>query len=161
MTTEELIRKTLEAIVEDFNEQIDALGYTASGETAKSWKIEATDTTGTLNGLKSFTTIVQERLDGTGKGAKPKGPPPFQDILDWIQVKGIQGRDKKGRFITHEQFANLVRWSIHHKGTHLYRGLRQGVDMKGIIAKRRNEMISVLGKTWLTKLRTDGIERAI
>lgn len=37
-------------------------------------------------------------------------------ILKWIRVKGIKGRDKKGRFITNEQLSFMIARSIAQKG---------------------------------------------
>jgi hypothetical protein len=162
LTTEDLIKKTLEAIVSDFNEQIDSLGFTASGKTARSWNVVVEGNTGKLFGnWAGFNTIVQSRYSDNGKGRAPGKPPPFQAIFEWIQAKGIQGRNKKGQFITHEQFANAIRWGIAKKGTRLYRGEREGVDMKGIVIQRRREMIDELGKSYVSLIKTDGIEKPL
>ena len=37
-------------------------------------------------------------------------------ILKWAQMKGIRGRDKKGRFITNQSLAFLLARSIYNKG---------------------------------------------
>lgn len=42
--------------------------------------------------------------------------PPLRAILPWISIKGIKGRDKKGRFITKKSLAFLIARSIKQKG---------------------------------------------
>jgi hypothetical protein len=37
-------------------------------------------------------------------------------VLKWIRVKGIKGRDKKGRFISNEQLSFAIARSIAQKG---------------------------------------------
>lgn len=50
---------------------------------------------------------------GRRKGARFPPPAP---ILQWIRVKGIRGRDKKGRFITNKALTFLISRSISEKG---------------------------------------------
>ena len=42
--------------------------------------------------------------------------PPLKAIMPWISIKGIKGRDKKGRFITKESLAFVIARSIKQKG---------------------------------------------
>ena len=42
--------------------------------------------------------------------------PPLRAILPWISIKGIKGRDKKGRFITKNSLAFLIARSIKQRG---------------------------------------------
>lgn len=42
--------------------------------------------------------------------------PPIPKIEKWIKVKGIQGRDNKGRFISHKSFAFLISRAIFRRG---------------------------------------------
>ena len=42
--------------------------------------------------------------------------PPLRAIMPWISIKGIKGRDKKGRFIKKESLAFLIARSIKQKG---------------------------------------------
>jgi hypothetical protein len=46
---------------------------------------------------------------------KTKQPPP-SILTRWIKKKGIKGRDKKGRFITHKSLAFLIGRSIKKRG---------------------------------------------
>lgn len=50
---------------------------------------------------------------GRRKGAKMPPPGP---ILRWIKVKGLKGRDKRGRFITDKALTFLIARSISEKG---------------------------------------------
>jgi len=42
--------------------------------------------------------------------------PPTSIIEKWIKKKGLKGRDKKGRFITHKSLSFLIARSIKSKG---------------------------------------------
>ena len=42
--------------------------------------------------------------------------PPRDVITDWIKVRGLQGRDAKGRFIKRESLAYLIQRSIYFNG---------------------------------------------
>ncbi len=50
---------------------------------------------------------------GRRRGARMPPPGP---ILRWIKVKGLRGRDKKGRFITDKALTFLISRSISEKG---------------------------------------------
>jgi hypothetical protein len=57
------------------------------------------------------------------KGKTEKSPfkyttkqPPSGIIEKWIKKKGLKGRDKKGRFITHKSLSFLIARSIKKKG---------------------------------------------
>ena len=59
------------------------------------------------------------------KGRRPFGnespfpvnmPPPLGPIIEWIRRKRIQGRDKKGRFITVNSLAWAIRTMISKRG---------------------------------------------
>jgi hypothetical protein len=42
--------------------------------------------------------------------------PPLRAILPWISIKGLKGRDKKGRFITKNSLGFLIARSIKQRG---------------------------------------------
>lgn len=42
--------------------------------------------------------------------------PPQKEIKNWVRTKSIRFRDKKGRFISHEQTAFIIQRSIYQKG---------------------------------------------
>lgn len=54
-----------------------------------------------------------------GQGSKFKfgrKQPPLRAILPWIKLKGLKGRDKKGRFITDKSLGFLIARSIKQRG---------------------------------------------
>ena len=50
---------------------------------------------------------------GRRAGAKP---PPSRAILPWIKLRGIKGRNSKGRFITDKSLSFIIARSIGIKG---------------------------------------------
>lgn len=65
-----------------------------------------------VKGIKSGRSLSGFRF-GSGKGTKgglTKG------IREWVAIKGIQFRDKKGRFITKEATTQMIVRSIFNKG---------------------------------------------
>ena len=54
--------------------------------------------------------------------------PPLRAILPWISIKGIKGRDKKGRFITKKSLAFLIARSIKQKGIERTRFISKPYD---------------------------------
>ena len=75
---------------------------------------------GNHGGRRWDTTWKARRKDspfkfGTGTGAKgglTKG------LFSWIKKKGIKGRDKKGRFISHKSLSIAMARSIYIRGIH-------------------------------------------
>lgn len=62
-------------------------------------------------------------FSGSGKARGGNSPfkftnkqPPLKPLLDWISLKGIMGRDDKGRFIKKESLAFVMARSIKQKG---------------------------------------------
>ena len=54
--------------------------------------------------------------------------PPLRAILPWISLKGIKGRDKKGRFITKNSLAFLIARSIKQRGIERTRFISKPYD---------------------------------
>ncbi len=70
-----------------------------------------------VSGNKVRRTYIDER------GKRKASPfrfrskqPPSNVISDWTKIKGIRGRDRKGRFITRKSLAFLIARSIKSKG---------------------------------------------
>jgi len=69
--------------------------------------------------------------------------PPAGIIEKWIKRKGLKGRDKKGRFITHKSLSFLIARSIKSKGIQgisffqkpLMRGMKEFSDKFGAAIK--------------------------
>ena len=69
----------------------------------------------------SGNTVKRSYLDRDGKTKSSPfkfttKQPPTSIIEKWIKKKGLKGRDKKGRFITHKSLSFLIARSIKRKG---------------------------------------------
>ena len=69
----------------------------------------------------SGTKVKRSYLDRDGKTKSSPfkfttKQPPTSIIEKWIKRKGLKGRDKKGRFITHKSLSFLIARSIKSKG---------------------------------------------
>jgi len=109
----ELVIGCLERIRERITENIRTSGEWASGETAKSMRIEETDTGGILYGRPGF-----DNLEEGSAGAPRKYPYNFKDIIaKWMDAKGIAPSGDRERY----KMAASIAWFIRKNGTLLYR----------------------------------------
>lgn len=118
-------------IKDDIIEEMNDLNMHASGRTRDSFEIVVQDNYGYLIGLKSFQTIVKQRLTDGGKGRGPTtgggSGELYTAILQWIDDKGIEPESG-----TKEGLARAITKKIHKYGTRIYRGEKDGVDLKSI-----------------------------
>jgi len=78
--------------------------------------------------MEEYGAFVDEGVQGKRSSAKaPQSPFRFgtgsgrkggltEAISKWIERKGIQGRDKQGRFISNKSLTTLISRSIYNKG---------------------------------------------
>ena len=112
---------------------------------------------------EDYWKFVDEGVQGSGgfKGSgKKRGQgspfkfgskqPPLKAILPWVKLKGIRGRNKKGRFIKDKSLAFLIARSIKQRG----------LERTRFISKPYEDMIGDL-KNDLTVAMAEDISEAI
>ena len=105
---------TIQFLMDEYGSYVD------KGVKGKGGVIKSGTTKGNYGGRRWYTTWKGKRKDspfkfGTGTGAKgglTKG------LFSWIKKKGIKGRDKKGRFISHKSLSIAMARSIYIRGIH-------------------------------------------
>lgn len=102
--------------------------FTASGKSAKSFKIKATAKGGSLSAMRYWLTNVEDREDG-GKGRRSGRFAPPDVILKWIKVKGIKPEDPK---TTLKQLAFLINRRLKQKGNSIFSGDRSGIQIQPV-----------------------------
>jgi hypothetical protein len=105
----ENVKKVLEKYgKESIAEMITRLqgqGKVASGKLLRSLKFDVAEA---VQGIQ-ISFQASEYAYWVDQGRKPnRRPPPTSVIEDWIKIKGIQGRDKQGRFIKRKSLAYLM-----------------------------------------------------
>lgn len=102
----------------------------ASGSLRKSMKarvsMENGQPTVDVTPSVSYWIFVDQGVRGSQSSPFPKQKespfkfstkmPPRASILDWVKTRGIQFRDKKGRFVTRETTAYLIQRDIFFRG---------------------------------------------
>lgn len=139
MTESEIVmKKEFESMKNDIIKLYDSKGMRASGRFAKSLKVDIrsdeTSSTGVLIGNKYADQLEDGRLPTTG----PAGSPTlFEQIIEWIQDKGIRPIEKKMKIST---LAFLITRKIHREGWK--REKHGGVDLiSSIITPERVQSI--------------------
>ena len=105
---------TIQFLMDEYGSYVD------KGVKGKGGVIKSGEYKGNWGGRRWYTTWKGRRKDspfkfGTGTGAKgglTKG------LFSWIKKKGIKGRDKKGRFISHKSLSIAMARSIYIRGIH-------------------------------------------
>jgi len=133
MTIKESISKFLKSVIEDIIKEQSAKGIRSSGKSAGSLRSESTSNEGKIYGSGYFK---QQEV-----GRRPGRFPPVQDIEDWIRAKGITPDG-----ISIESLAFLIARKIAKNGTDIFQGKREGLNLKGIVNKRRDKLRSDLLK---------------
>ena len=140
MNSEEAFKKFFEDVTKDLrSDQVDK-GLYSSGKSASSLNYEVRPDGGTQKGSAYF----QQQITGR----RPGKMPPVEDILAWIEFKGIQSDNP-------ESFAWAVAKKIAKVGTDVNQGKREGLDFIGIVAKNRDELMKNLKKGLVERIKTD------
>jgi hypothetical protein len=111
------LKKAMDMFGQDLIKQLAiellAAGKDASGTLIKSLDYEVIELIGNL-----YVNIeAADYLQYVDKGRRPnKKAPPTQAIVKWMDIRGIKGRDKKGRFIKKQTAAFLIARSIGKNG---------------------------------------------
>lgn len=118
-TIKDIVQQHLDTVRTGIIQRMTQQGRMASGKSASSLAVSATDTGGYLEGSSSF--LVMEH--GRGPGKVPKD---FNSIIrEWIIAKGISYQDLIPKSGTPEQGLTRLSGAIVHsilsKGTKLYR----------------------------------------
>lgn len=107
-------------------EDQDQKGIRASGESASSLRIVDVGDTFALVGADYF--IFQTRGRGPGKQA------PIEAIKEWILQKPIVFQD-----ITLDSLAFVIARKQAQKGSEIFQGKREGLDLEGVLLKARGD----------------------
>ena len=82
-----------------------------------------------VEGAGGFKGSGKKRGQGSDFSFKRNGKqPPLSAILPWVKLKGIRGRNKKGRFIKDKSLAFLIARSIKQKGIERTRFITKPFD---------------------------------
>jgi hypothetical protein len=119
----------LDGVRESYIADQKVKGIRSSGKSAASLRIEAKPLSGAVYGAKYF---VQQTV-----GRKPGKFPPLDDIVDWIRAKRIKPEGKT----TERQLAFLFARKIAQKGTDIFQGKRQGIDIDEQVKKLNEEFL--------------------
>tara|TARA_R100000654_G_scaffold54263_1_gene80448 strand:+ start:37 stop:597 length:561 start_codon:yes stop_codon:yes gene_type:complete len=135
--TENIISQFCSKLIEKARANLNKEGKRATGTLFNQMSFDIEKTDDNIKGVISFGSaedywiFVDQGVKGAGgfKGsgrmrggnsdfAFKKGGkiPPLNAIIQWTKVKGIKGRDKKGRFITDKSLGFLISRSIHQRG---------------------------------------------
>ena len=119
----------LDGVREAYIADQKAKGIRSSGKSAESLRIETKPMSGTVYGAKYF---IQQTV-----GRKPGKFPPLDDIISWIRAKKIKPEGKT----TERQLAFLFARKIAQKGTDIYQGKRQGINIDEQVKKLNEEFL--------------------
>ena len=101
--------------------------FVASGDSLDSYEVEITKKNQVEIRMADYV-----KFSVAGRGRHPGGGfPPVNDIVDWIETKGIQVPDE----MTLEGFAFIIARKQFEEGNLVYRGDRPGIPVDLIIAE--------------------------
>ena len=110
----------------------------ASGQTSRELKVE-------VDKRNQASLVGPAHLVFLNVGRGPGKFPPIQNIQEWIQNKGLQGRDAQGRFIKQRSFAFLIARKIAREGTEIFKDKTKGLEFQKILEKRLPDLEKEIG----------------
>lgn len=120
-----------------------AKGIRASGYSADTQRVEATETGGALYGADYFYF--------QSYGRKPGGMPPVERIIQWLKDKtSLSISEERGPGITGLAWAIAVK--IAKKGTDIYQGKRPGLSIEDRMAEFKKELVNNIAQAEKEKL---------
>ena len=129
------------SLTKQFLEQIakDMINYVpkgASGQTAKTFKVETTSTGAILYGPSYIRSLATGR--GPSKGGAGGGMTLREKIRQWIDDRGISPKpDKNGRAVSKDSLAYMIARKIHQVGTKLFINKGDSGIIKNVLTKER------------------------
>lgn len=149
---EQLQREALEEYINDVRLDIikeqnaaQPFPFRASGNLQAKMKVQYSTASDTayLDSPSYLPTTFQ------GNGVKPKKIFPFNQLIQWLRFKNIQGvRDERGRFLPRKSIAYLMARKIWMQGNALYRGERQGVPINKVLRRNLPDTAQKLAKAY-------------
>lgn len=131
MTNQESIALFLSSVAEALKQDQSQKDMKASGASAASLREESSETGGALYGSNYW----QFQITGRGPGKFP----PIENILAWLATRNIQAD------ISPRSLAFLIARKIARVGSDIFRGTKEGIDFKGILAAHMDKLKSNLG----------------
>lgn len=115
-TSREVIIEELSTLRATILQNLAKYGRNATGDTGRSLRIQLNPDGGALMGRTFFSTLEVGR--GPTRDFTPHTPTLFQQILRWVQAKGVYPDDPN---MTQTSLAIAITKRIHKSGTMLFR----------------------------------------
>lgn len=114
-----------EDLVKEIKKGLIESGKVATGKLVRSidYRLIVLESQRLVRELK-IEVLGEDYLRFADEGRKPGRQPPISVIENWIKVKNIKGRDKKGRFIKRKSLAFAIARSIGKVGSPAKKGVR-------------------------------------
>lgn len=80
-------------------------------------------------------------------GRSPGTRPPFESIRQWIEAKGISDPERSV-----DQLAFLISRAIGERGTRVFQGAREGLDIARIVDANAQELANIVGDEMLRQI---------
>lgn len=140
---EELFSDFGDTLIQEIRDAMAAGEINATGKSSDSLRYEASEDHFTLYGDKSFVWMEQ--------GRAPGGQPPLDNIVDWVEAKGIQPDEG-----TQESLAWAIVKKIEREGTKAFQsGKRRDVYSSVITQARIDAFITIVSARIGRSVKTD------